>query len=298
MKQSLPLVFFGSGPVALASLQNLYDHFHIELVVTKPQQPKQKDKPIVLTFCEEKNLNYITVSNKNELEYVLSASKLDSNIGVVVDFGIIISSAVINMFPLGIINSHFSLLPALRGADPISFSILNGLRETGVSLMKIVPALDEGPLLAQQRIDVTDADTTPSLTIKLVDLSNRMLIDILPKYIAGSIIPQKQNNSSPASYTRKLTKSDGVLDWHKAAEVLEREIRAFIEWPKSKANIKGVDVIVTSAIVAKETLAPGEIRTTDGKLMVGTALDSLLILRLKVPGKSEMSAKDFINGYL
>src|SRR5690606_15805701 len=130
-------------------------------------------------------------------------------------------------------------------ADPISFAILEGDAETGVSLMLVVEALDEGPILAQETLPIKPESTTPSLTNELIELSHKMLVANLSKYIAGQIKPVPQ--SGKPAYSRKLVKNDGLIDWNKSAERIEREIRAFIEWPRSRTKLGQVDVIIIKA---------------------------------------------------
>ena len=141
------------------------------------------------------------------------------------------------------------------------------------------------------------ADTTPSLTEKLVELSAELLQEYLPRYYDGDISPKQQPHPDRATHSRKLTKDDGVIDWHKPAEQIEREIRAFIEWPKSRTIIAGREVIITKASVLKETLAPGVARAENKQLVIGCGTDALLIERLKPAGKQEMPVEAFLAGY-
>lgn len=292
-KTSEPIVFFGSGPVAAASLRLLAQDFKVEAVVTKPSTVHEM-------AGAAKGAKVYSVNTKTELDSLADTKPFTSELAVLIDFGIIVSQKVIDYFPLGIINSHFSLLPKLRGADPITFSILNGDKETGVSLMLLVAAMDEGPLLAQQALPIPDDITTPELTDRLIDLSYRMLRDTVPKYAAGEIqpIPQPQEG---ATYSRKLTKEDGVLDWEKPAEQLEREIRAFISWPKSRTKLGNVEVIITKAHavpVNHPGLRPGDITTMkEGVVMVECGTGYLCIDELKPVGKKEMTGKAFLAGY-
>jgi methionyl-tRNA formyltransferase len=217
-------------------------------------------------------------------------------VAVLIDFGIIVSQAVIDYFELGIVNSHFSLLPELRGADPITFAILSGQKQTGVSLMLLVEAMDEGPLLAQAVYDIRPDETTPSLTEALIEVSAVTLKEILPGYVAGSIAPQPQAEEG-ATYSRKLSKADGELDWSKPAVQLEREIRAFLGWPKSRTKLGETEVVVTFAQVVKSGIKPGEITTNNKMLVIGTGDGGLQVMKLKPAGKPEMTAADFLNGY-
>src|SRR5215203_4291228 len=132
------IVFFGSGPVAARSLELLAQNFEIEAVVTKPQPAHHKQPFPVLVVAKNLGLRIFTPSGRSELSELFSKRPVASQLGVVIDYGFIVNQDVIDYFPLGIVNSHFSLLPRWRGADPISFSILSGDAETGVSLMLIV----------------------------------------------------------------------------------------------------------------------------------------------------------------
>jgi methionyl-tRNA formyltransferase len=294
------LVFFGTGPVAAASLDALVAHFKIEAVVTKQAPPHHRGSIPVQEVATKHNLPLMFANSARELDQRVSANPFNSQIGLVVDFGVIISKAVIDSFRLGIINSHFSLLPQWRGADPITFTVLSGQAGTGVSLMKIVEALDEGPLIAQEKIKISEDITTPELTHQLVNKSNAMLQTYLPKYIVGNLPPYEQPDDAP-TYSRKLVKEDGLIDWHKPALQLEREIRAFIEWPKSRTTLAGKDVIIIKANAEqgmKNEKGIGEVFVTDSKeIGVQTGDGILLIAKLKPAGKPEMSATAFLAGY-
>jgi methionyl-tRNA formyltransferase len=214
----------------------------------------------------------------------------------VVDYGILIGQEVIETFPLGIVNSHFSLLPQWRGADPITFAILSGQKQTGVSLMLIVPKLDEGPLLAVARYDIPAGITTPQLTDELISLSNKTLKAVLPQYIEAKVQPLAQDLSQPVTYSRKLSKADGQVDWTKPAEQLEREVRAYLGWPGSYTNMLGRDVIITAAHTTDEDGTAGTVADSRKELKVYTAKGALVIDKLKPAGKAEMGGAAFLSG--
>ncbi len=283
------IVFFGSGPVACSTLQGILPYFDIEAIVTKPRADGFRGSVPVLEFAQKNNVPFYTPRTKNELTDLFASKKFSSQVGLVVDYGIIISLAVINSFPKGIVNSHFSLLPEWRGADPITFSVLSGQEETGVSLMLINEKLDEGELILQSPHKLTRDITTPELTNQLTTLSNRLLVENLPKYICGELKIYPQPNT-PISYSRKLNKDDGALDINKSAIQLEREVRAFAGWPKSKINLFGHNVIVKKARVAESK--------TDGALVISCANNSYLeIIQLTAPSGRTMSGADFLRGY-
>lgn len=295
MTGDISIVFLGSGPVALQSLKLLSEQFTIEAIITKPvtaheMQTALPDTPVHV------------VSNRHELDELLAQTPFKSALAVLIDFGIIVSQAAIDSFPLGIINSHFSLLPDLRGADPITFAILSGQPETGVSLMLLSAGMDEGPLLAQTAYQIRADETTPSLTDALVGLSDAALKAIIPKYLDHQVEPAPQEAVTLAAdatptYSRKLTKEDGRVDWNKPAAQLEREVRAFIQWPKSYTTLAGREVVITKAHTSDAQGDPGTVSVESKHLLVHCGKGSLEILRLKPAGKPEMDASAFLAGY-
>lgn len=300
----ISITFFGSGPVAAKSLKLLHKIFKIEAVVTKPRPAHHKEAFPVIETAKELELPIYTVTNKQELSELIATKPFTSKLGVLIDFGIIVSRDVIDYFPLGIINSHFSILPEWRGADPITFAVLSGQKDTGVSLMLLVEKMDEGPLLAFGKYTLPDNITTPLLTEHLIHFSAQMLEQELPKYVKTKKTSPQSATGRKASYSRKLTKADGVIDWQKPALVIEREIRAFIEWPGSRTQLANKDIIITKARAvpsAPKDTKPGEINAVVpevGEIAVTAGNgSSLWIERLKPAGKKEMSAKEFINGH-
>ncbi len=301
-KMSEPITFFGSGPVAAESLRLLAQNFEIEAVITKPRPLHHYGDVPVLELVERLGLKTYTASNKQELDELFAGNPVKSRLGILIDFGIIVSQDVIDYFPLGIINSHFSLLPEWRGADPITFSILSGQKQTGVSLMMLVEAMDEGPLLAQAPFEIEPAMTTPELTTALISVSYQSLNEIVPLYLSGQITPAPQEAVTVAedkipTYSRKLSKADSLLDWQKPAAQLEREIRAFVGWPKSRAALGNIEIVLTKAHVIDNTGAPGTLTIVDKQLVVHCGEGSLVVDALKPAGKQEMTGQAFLAGY-
>ncbi|MCA9348293.1 hypothetical protein KC867_02695, partial [Candidatus Saccharibacteria bacterium] len=241
----IPIVFCGSGPVAAQSLELLLDNFEIIAVVTKPRPLHHRGDFPVIELSKQYNLPVYTVSNKDELSNLIKTRPFITELAILIDFGIIVTRDVIDYFPKGIINSHFSLLPEWRGADPITFSILSGQTKTGVSLMLIDEGMDTGDIISVGEQELDGTETGKTLTNKLVHLSDALLKNNVPSYLAGKTkgIDQSkladliEGHPNKPTYSKKLTKSDGILDFSKPADVLEREVRAFIEWPKSKTTL-------------------------------------------------------------
>lgn len=292
------ITFFGSGPVAAASLKLLADDFDIEAVITKPRPPHHRGDVPVVDLANELGLPLLEAKDKDELDKLFTSNPVTNKLAILIDFGIIVSRKVIDYFELGIINSHFSILPALRGADPISFAILSGQKQTGVSLMLLVEAMDEGPLLAYGEYNLPADITTPQLTEHLINFSHRLLIEVAPKYLAGTVKPHDQSiTGRKSSYSRKLTKQDSILDWQKPVAELEREVRAYAGWPRSRCTIGTTEVVVTSAHILNGDGAPGTLWLESKQIGMHGA-DGILVFDTLIPaGKKEMSAAAFMAGY-
>ena len=292
------VVFFGTGPVAAKSLELLCAWADIEAVITKPRPAHHKGDFPVLDVAQQLKLKVLTVTDKQSLTELLATKPVTSQLAILVDFGIIVPQVVIDYFPLGIINSHFSVLPEWRGADPITFAILSGQDVTGVSIMLLTAGLDEGPLLGYGEQPLTGHETAAELTDKLILLSDVLLQQEVPPHIAQPTkgVPQTATKREQ-SYSRKLTKDDGLLDFTKPAERLEREIRAFADWPKSRTTLANKEVVITAAHVQDGSGTPGTIWHEGKSFGFHTADKILVIDRLKPAGKSEMTAEAFLNGY-
>ncbi len=298
-RTNISVVFFGAGPVSLDTLSKIYPSIQIEGIITKPSKnkPKKNQPQTVEAWAKDHKIPVFLTSNKQELSEIFTKKKFVSSIGLVVDYGIIIPKAVIDYFDKGILNSHFSLLPQWRGADPITFSILSGQKLTGVSIMQIVPSLDEGDLLATREYQIAPTITIDVLTRELTKLSAQMLQTIIPRYLEGKIKPTPQSQKPKPTYSRKLTKQDGLVDCGKTAQQIEREVRAYLGWPKSQFKYKGLDIILLESKIAHKSIEPGKLEVHDGKLLLGCRKDALEIIRLQIAGKKPMDANSFINGY-
>lgn len=294
----IPIVFFGTGPVAAESLKLLLANFDVQAVVTKPKPAHHRGNFPVLDVATKNSLAVFTVSNKQELSDLIANKPFQTGLAILIDFGIIVGRDVIDYFPKGIVNSHFSLLPEWRGADPITFSILSGQKKTGVSLMLINESMDTGKLITSRVHQIEEHATTTQLTNQLILLSNQLLTEYLPGYLDGSLQPRSQPHPDRATYSRKLTKKDGVLDFNKPARILECEIRAFSEWPKSRTTLNGLDIVITKAHVENASGTPGSYKTDKYSLLVFCGDGKALALEeVKPVGKQAMSIQGFLAGY-
>jgi methionyl-tRNA formyltransferase len=220
--------------------------------------------------------------------------------GILIAYGKIIPQSIIDVFPKGIINIHPSLLPKHRGPIPLESVILQGEETTGVSVMALAKEMDAGPVYAQSDYTLTGTETKQQLADNLLEIGSAMLLEVLPGILDGSVVAIPQNDSA-ATYDPLISKQDGVLDFTKPATVLEREIRAYQEWPKSKTTLGGIETVITAAHVSPEPLSsqPGAI-AVDGStktLAIACSEGSLVVDRLKPAGKAEMNIAGFLAGY-
>jgi methionyl-tRNA formyltransferase len=232
---------------------------------------------------------HIPVIFPDELEQMAGRlAKLEADAAVLVAFGMIIPQNIIDVFPKGIINIHPSLLPKYRGPTPVETAILDGAAETGVSLMGLAAKMDAGPVYIQAKLALDGSETKPHLAKKLLNIGTELLIDNLQAILDGTLEPIPQD-SSAATYTKTLDKTDGWVDFEEPAEKIERKVRAFLGFPKTRAKVLNQEVVITKARVAKAA--------DDGHLVVKAKPGWLEIVELIAPSGRTMSGADFLRGY-
>jgi methionyl-tRNA formyltransferase len=219
-----------------------------------------------------------------------------ADIGVLVAYGQIVPQEIIDVFPRGIVNIHPSLLPKHRGSIPIEGVILNGEHITGVSLMALSAKMDAGPIYAQEKVVLIGNETKAQLARKFSKIGQDLLLDNLPAILDGTLEPRPQNDTE-ATYDKQITKQDGIIDWHKPALQLEREVRAYEGWPRSRTKLGGKDIVITKAHIAEGSGTPGEIWRQNKTLGIFTSEGVLVVDSLIPSGKKEMTAESFLAGY-
>ncbi len=293
------IVFFGTGQTSLEALQCLSEEFVIELVVTKPPATNSAGRPFknaVHSWAEDNHIPVINPKNKTELAELLKGVNHQSQLGIVLDFGMIIPAEVIDMFTKGILNSHFSLLPKYRGANPIRAAVLNGDHTSGVTIIRITPGLDDGPILTWSEIDITGLNAV-ELREELSKINCALLPETVELYLNNQLEPIEQDEQE-VSHTHKTTKADGQIDTDKSPKVLAQEILAYVGWPKSYISINDKEVIIIEANTSDMSAPKGEFFVDNKKLYLGCSGGSLEITKLQPQGKAPMDAQGFINGYL
>jgi len=295
------IVFFGTDEFSAVSLRELIERgFTIGAVVTKPDSRKGRGRELQFSAVKQIALDHdipvlqpFKMVEITEAIVALTDSNSEKPTGVLVSYGKIIPQSIIDLFEPGIINVHPSLLPKYRGPSPIESAILHGDTETGVSIMQLSAAMDAGPVYKQVVFSLNDTETAPQLEATLAALGAQELATILPSIMNGSLQPQPQDDAV-ASYCKLLSKDDSVLDPQTlTAEQAERQVRAYLAYPKTKVTIAGHLVVVTKAHIRSELEAATgsvlDIQCRDGQFL---SIDELI-----GPSGRAMNAKAFLNGY-
>ena len=287
----------GLGTHAPALLGLIAAGYNIAAIVIaqNDQAASRKSRPLEVADIAAKH--GIPVISPARLDKAIDELKsYGADAAVLAAYGKIVPAAVLDIFPSGIINIHPSLLPLHRGSTPIESAILQADVETGVSLMKLVPQMDAGPVYAQDTVLLNGTETKQSLSDQLNELGAKLLLTHLPAILDGTLKPKPQDESH-ATTDGQLSKSDAVLNWNLPAAHLERQIRAYAGWPRSRATIGTSEVIVTAAHELAGNGVAGTPWLADGQLGTHTTEGILIIDRLIPPGKKEMSGSDYLRGY-
>ena len=304
MDTPLNIIFAGTPEFAALHLQALIDSEHnVIAVYSQPDRPAGRGKKLQASAVKQLALaNDIKIFQPASLktpEAQQELAELQADIMIVVAYGLILPSAVLNTPKLGCLNVHGSLLPKWRGAAPIQRSIWAGDAETGVTIMQMDEGLDTGSMLLKQALPIDSADTSASLYQKLSEIGPQALLKTLANLT--KLTPEIQDDKQ-ATYAPKLSKEEAKIDWNLSAKQLERNIRAFNPWPVAFFSVQAANIKVHAAEVVEAhsnivPQAPGQILQTDKNgILVTTGQHNLLLKILQPPGKKPMQVADLLNG--
>ncbi len=301
MSKPLKIVFAGTPDFAAQHLDALIkSHHDVIAVYSQPDRPAGRGKKLKASEVKQLALTHdIPVyqpENFKSDDAKQQLADLNTDIMVVVAYGLLLPKAVLETPKLGCINVHGSILPRWRGAAPIQRAIWAGDAETGVTIMQMDEGLDTGDMISIATCPIEAADTSASLYTKLAELGPTALIDTLATIADGTATPEKQKDEL-ANYAKKLSKEEANIDWHMPAQQIERNIRAFNPWPICFTQMQGNTVKIYAAELVENTGNPGEILAADKTgITVATTEGALKITQLQPQGKKPMSAQDFLNG--
>ncbi len=297
---SLKVVFMGSPEFALPSLRALAGQYDVVGVITQPDRAAGRGRdlkaPAVKTLSLELSIPVFQPVKLREQEAMAQLREWNPDLIVVAAFGQILKKDVLELPRYGCINVHASLLPRWRGAAPINAAILAGDEEIGVTIMKMDVGLDTGPMLAKRSIRHTPHLTTGSAIQALSQLGADLLIETLPEYVAGKLIPQPQPQEG-STYAPMLRKEDGLLDFTRPAIELERRVRAMNPWPGAWFEWNGsVLKVGRSSISEEKGSQTGSRMTVEGRPAVMTSDGMLVLEEVQPAGKKMMAGRSFLAG--
>lgn len=299
----MKIIFMGTPDFAVHTLRALYEAGHeIVLVVTQPDKPKGRGGRVQMSDVKQYALScglevFQPVRLKDE-DSIRRLKETACDLMVVAAFGQILPKEVLMVPPHGCINVHASLLPRLRGASPIQTSILEGDKETGVTIQQMGEGLDTGDILMQRTIPISDQDTGGSLFDRLAQEGALLAAECVEAISRGEIHPVPQDESL-ATYAKKIDKSMGHIDWNKSAKETELLIRALDPWPSAFSYLNGRMVKIWKAETGEDCkAAPGSVvEVSKDSITVACGSGSLIIKEMQLEGKKRMPVHDLLLGF-
>ena len=305
------IVYMGTPDFAVNPLHALAKAgYEVVGVVTQPDKPKGRGKTMLPTPVKEEAMKHgfpvFQPLKVRDPEFLSILKELAPDIIVVAAFGQIIPKSILDMPKYGCINIHASLLPKYRGAAPIQQAVIDGEKESGVTIMRMATGLDTGDMISKIVVPLADDETGGSLFDKLAEAGGRLLIDTLPHIFDGTAVYEKQPEESPTPYAGMITKQMGMMDFSKSAMELERLVRGLNPWPSAFTYFNGKTLKVWESFVAgddelldceaKQT-EPGTVVKTDKKGIYVACGDGVLVLSaVQLEGKKRMDADAFLRG--
>jgi methionyl-tRNA formyltransferase len=296
-------IFFGSPEFAVPCLDALTSVSEVAAVVSQPDKPAGRGlsmrAPAVKVRALELGLDVWQPRKVRTAEFAERLRALDADVGVVVAYGRILPRAVLDAPRLGCVNVHASLLPRWRGAAPIQWSIVHGDAETGVTLMQMDEGMDTGPMLAKASIPIERSDDAATLSARLSALGAELLRRELPRYVAGELTPEPQDESL-ATMAPLLEKTHGRIDWARPATAVHDQIRGMNPWPGAYTLLDGRRIKVHRAVPSTldpEGAEPGRVTALDPEgILVACGQGTLEIQELQESGRKRVDARAFITG--
>lgn len=301
------VVFMGTPEIAAGVLKALIDSRHeVVGVVTQPDRPNARGNAIIYSDVKKVALEYsipvFQPEKASDETFVEQLREINPDIIVVAAYGQILKENILNLPKYRCINVHASLLPKYRGSSPIQWVIINGEKETGITIMYMEKGLDTGDMILTEKLEIAPDETAGSLHDRLTVIAGPTLLKAMDMIENNTAEPVPQNHEE-ATFVRVLNKSMGDLDFNNETAYLERLIRGLIPWPGAYTRVGGKLLKIWKAAVSDRTLTgsepvPGRIFSPDNSsLYIETADGSLELLEVQLEGKKRMSASDFLRGF-
>ena len=304
MNQDLNFIFFGTRELAAKVLERLLNAgYSPSLVVTAPDRKAGRKQKLTSSPVKKVALkhNLPLAQPENPAELQEKKELKEAELFVLSAYGNILSKELIELPSKGVLNVHPSLLPKYRGPAPERFALLNGEKKTGVTIILMDEQVDHGSIVAQEEFVIPQDMKHEELHTKLGEIGGELLVKTLPLWLKGKIKPKEQDHSK-ATFTKKVKKEDGRIDWNKEAEYILRQIRAFDSWPGtythwSKRTLKILQGSAGKIPSEYSSSFPGSIIPWQKGFAVVTPKDALVVEQVQLEGGKPMPAKDFLLGH-
>ena len=298
------VLFWGTPEFAAAPLRALlYEGFEVIGVVTQPDKPQGRSRsvlvhPPVKQIALAEGIPVFQPERPRNPEFLEMLGVMAPDVSVVVAYGHILPKAAIDAPRLGTLNIHASLLPKLRGAAPIQAAIRQGFTETGVTIMRMVPALDAGPILVARTTPIDEEETAGELALRLAELGSMALVESLQLLTAGAVTERPQDDAQ-ATYAPRIERDDARVPWTADARDVSRVVRAYDPKPSAWTTLKGAELKLFGVRVLPDPagMPPGTVLAADGSgLRVACATGSVIIREVQPAGKRKMAVGEWARG--
>lgn len=303
----MKVIFLGTPELAVPSLRAIHRKHDVRLVVTQPDRPRGRGRrlasPPVRICAEELGIPLRQPASLKEQGVLEGMQSTEADILVVVAYGLLLPDNLLEAFPHGAVNLHFSLLPAYRGAAPVNRAIIGGETVSGVTTFRLTSTMDGGPVYLRRSVAIAGGETAGELGERLADIGAGVLAETLDGIEAGSILTESQDEAL-ASRAPKLTKEEGRIDWPLPSREIVNLIRGVNPWPGAFTELEGRTLKVWKAEVVEATgdgtpSAPGTIlKASPRKGLTVATLDGVLSLtEVQADGKRRMTAREYLAGH-
>ena len=297
------IIFAGTPEIAVPSLIALSEKFTICAVLTNPDRATGRGRKIVSSPVKDAAVRLglkVLQPEKLDEKFFEDVRSLNADLLAVIAFGRIFRKSFLDLFPMGGINLHPSLLPRYRGPSPITEAIKNGDTRTGISVQKLALKMDSGDILLQPELVLEGRETTGSLTEKVAPLGAPLMVEA-DEILWNDIQAGTPQDESKATFCKLIQKGDGLIDWNKTSEVIDREIRAFSPWPGSFTYFRDKKLNIIEAELFDEEIenvCSGTVLALDKQagIIIKTGDSAIAVKRLQLQSKKPMDFKSFING--
>ena len=298
------LVFMGTPAFSVPILEGLIESgYEIQAVVTQPDRPVGRKRVITPTPVKEAALKHgirvlqpEKISGSPEMEEII---ELAPDVIVTAAFGQFLPEKLLQVPKLGAINVHASLLPKYRGGAPVHYAIMNGEKETGVTIMEMIKKMDAGGIYAQESLPITKQDDVGTMFEKLSALGKQLLLKTLPDILNGNLSPRPQDESK-VTFSPNITREQEAIDWNKTAEEIDNQVRGMRPWPIAFTTYEQTrwKLLNVEALAEKTTAEPGTIIKKDKKnLWIACGKQTVLAIKeLQPAGKGKQAVNEFLNG--